>query len=121
MNEQLTYDTESQDKGYFPFMGPDEKTVFTAPGNFENIIDGHLVLTNKKLFFYFYSNITRDKRFIATYPYIISAKIKNGLLYSTLTIENKKESINIHKLRKKDSLEFYRLLNNIINNNNKKN
>ncbi len=119
MNEQLSYDAESQSRGYFPFMEPDEKTVFTAPGNLENIVDGYLVLTNKKLFFYFFSNINREKRFIATYPYIISAKLKNGVLYSTLTIENKKESIDIYKLRKKDSLEFYRLLNNIIKNNKK--
>ncbi|MEA2016370.1 MAG: PH domain-containing protein [Actinomycetota bacterium] len=119
MNKQLTYGTKSWDKGYLLFMEPDEKTVFTAPGNLEKIIDGHLILTNKKLFFYFHSNIARDKKFIATYPYIISAKIKNGLFYSTLTIENKKESINIHKLRKKDSLEFHRLLNNIIKDNKK--
>jgi len=119
MNEQLLDDTESQAKGYFPFMEPDEKTVFTASGNLENIIDGHLVLTNKKLFFYFYSNINRDKKFIATYPYIISAQLKKGLFYSTLTVDNKKESVNIYKLKKKDSLKFHRLLNEIIKDNKK--
>jgi hypothetical protein len=119
MNEQFSHDTESQTRGYFPFMDPDEKTVFTAPGNLENIVDGYLVLTNKKLFFYFYSNINRDKKFIATYPYIISARLKNGLLYSTLTIDNKKESVSIYKLKKKDSLKFHRLLNDIIENSKK--
>jgi len=116
MNEQFSHDTESQTRGYFPFMDPDEKTVFTASGNLENIVDGYLVLTNKKLFFYFYSNINRDKKFIATYPYIISARVKNGFLYSTLTIDNKKESVSIYKLKKKDSLKFHRLLNDIIEN-----
>ncbi len=119
MNKQISHDEESHNKGYFPFMEPDEKTVFIAPANLENIIDGYLVLTDKKLFFYFYSNITRDKKFIATYPYIVSVQLKQGLIYSTLTVENKKESIKIYKLRKKDALEFYGLLNNIIKDNKK--
>lgn len=114
MNEKMLYDEESQNMDYFSFMEPGEKTIFTAPGNLENIINGHLVLTNKKLFFYFYSNITRDKKFIATYPYIVSALLKEGIIYSSLTIESKKESTRINKLRKKDALKFYGLLDSII-------
>ncbi len=119
MNKIFEFDEESQNKGYFPFMGPDEKTVFTARGNLENIIDGYLVLTSKKIFFYFYSNINRDKKFIATYPYILFVHIKKGLFHSTLTIDSKKESIKIYKLRNRDALEFYKILSNIIKNNKK--
>jgi len=46
-------------------MGPGEKTVFIPPGVLDNITSGYLVLTDKKLFFYFYSNIAIDKKFIA--------------------------------------------------------
>lgn len=60
-------------------MGPGEKTVFIAPGVLDNIASGYLVLTDKKLFFYFYSNIARDKKFIATYPFIISVDLKRRL------------------------------------------
>ncbi len=119
MNENFEFDIESQKKGYFPFMGPDEKTVFTAYGNLENIVDGYLILTNKKIFFYFYSNINRDKKFIATYPYIVSVRLNEGFFYSTLTINSKKESINIYKLKKKSAKEFYKILNEIIEKNKK--
>lgn len=119
MNEQSKPDKKSRDMGYFPFMEPGEKTIFTAPGNLENIVNGHLILTSKKLFFYFYSNINRDKKFIATHPYIKSVRLKEGLFYSTLTIQNKKEHISIHRIRKKDALEFSRLLNSIIEKNKK--
>lgn len=60
-------------------MGPGEKTVFIAPGVLDNITSGYLVLTDKKLFFYFYSNIARDKKFIATHPFIISVDLKRRL------------------------------------------
>jgi hypothetical protein len=119
MGEKISYDRESQNMGYFPFMEPEEKTVFTAAGNLENIINGHLVLTTRKLFFYFYSNINRDKKFIATYPYIISVRLKEGIIYSTLTVESRKESHKIIRLRKKDALKFYHLLNDIIKENKK--
>ncbi len=117
MNENLSYDEKAQTIGYFPFMEPDEKTVFAVPGTLENIIGGILVLTNKKLFFYFYSNITRDKKFIATYPYIISASLKEGMIYSTLVVSNKKESLNISKIKKNDALKSYKILNEIIKSN----
>lgn len=119
MSKKMPYDKESRDMGYFPFMEPEEKTIFTAAGNLENIINGHLILTTRKLFFYFYSNINRDKKFIATYPYIISVQLEKGIIYSTLTVESKKESHKINKLRKKDALKFYHLLNNIIRENKK--
>ncbi|HEY4695476.1 MAG TPA: PH domain-containing protein [Candidatus Hydromicrobium sp.] len=119
MNEHLLYDEEAQNMGYFPFMEPGEKTVFTAPGILDNIINGYLVLTDKKIFFYFYSNIARDKKFIATYPYIISASLKEGLIYSTLVVSSKKESIKINKIKKKDALKFYKILNEIIKDNKK--
>lgn len=119
MNEELSHDEESQDMGYFSFMEPGEKTVFTTPGNPGNIINGRLVLTNKKIFFYFYSNIIREKKFIVTYPYIVSAQLKEGIIYSNPTIENKKESIRIKKLKKKDTLKFYGLPDSIIKENKK--
>jgi len=72
-------------------MGPGEKTVFIAPCILDNITSVYLVLTDKKLFFYFYSNIDRDKKFIVTYPFIVSTSLKEGLIYSTLTINNKEK------------------------------
>ncbi|HEY4663188.1 MAG TPA: PH domain-containing protein [Candidatus Humimicrobiaceae bacterium] len=119
MNEKFPYDDKAQTIGYFPFMEPDEKTVFSVPGTLENLIGGFLVLTNKKLFFYFYSNITRDKKFIATYPYIISANLKEGMIYSTLIVSNKKEGFNINKIKKNDALKSYKILNEIIKSNKK--
>jgi len=117
MNDYLSHDEKAIELGYFPFMEPGEKTVFTAPGVLDNIIGGYLVLTNKKLFFYFYSNITRDKKFIATYPYIISAKLNKGLIYSTLTVKSKKECIKISKLKKRDAGNFHEILSRIIKDN----
>jgi len=119
MNEKFSYDENAQTIGYFPFMEPDEKTVFVVPGTLENLISGLLVLTSKKLFFYFYSNITRDKKFIATYPYIISADLKEGIVYSTLVVSNKKESFNISKIKKNDALKSFRILTEIIKSNKK--
>jgi hypothetical protein len=119
MNTNLEFDEESQSKGYFPFMEPGEKTVFTAHGNLENIVNGHLILTDKKIFFYFYSNINRDKKFIATHPYIMSVQLKEGFFYSTLTIKSKKESIRIYKLRKNSAKKFYKILYDIIEKNKK--
>lgn len=119
MNDKFSYDEKAQTIGYFPFMEPDEKTVFAVPGTLENLISGYLVLTSEKLFFYFYSNITRDKKFIATYPYIISADLKEGMLYSTLVVNNKKESFSIGKIRKNEALKSYKILTEIIKSNKK--
>jgi len=119
MNDDLSQDKKAIESGYFPFMEPGEKTVFMAPGVLDNIIDGYLVLTDKKLFFYFYSNIARDKKFIATYPYIISVKLNEGLIYSTLTVKSKKECIKINKLKKKDAGKFHEILSRIIKDNKK--
>ena len=119
MGEFSLGDAQAQNIGYFPFLGPGEKTVFTAPGILENTIDGLLILTDKKLFFYFYSNITRDKKFIATYPFIDSVDLRKGLIYSTLAIKNKKESFKIEKIKKKDAREFYNILTKIIKKNKK--
>lgn len=114
MKKIYTSDEQAQNIGYFPFIDPDEKTILTATGILENTVNGILILTNKKLFFYFYSNITRDKKFIATHPYIVSVDLKEGLVYSTLIIRNKKESFKIQKLKRKDAREFYRILKKII-------
>ena len=105
--------------GYFPFVAPGEKTVFTAPGILENTVSGLLILTDRKLFFYFYSNITRDKKFIATHPFIAGAILKEGLLYSTLTVSSKKESLAIQKMNKKGAREFHSILTEIIKKNKK--
>ena len=69
MNKFLLNDEKAQVLGYFSFMGPGGKTVFIAPGVLDNITSCYLVLTDKKLFFYFYSNIDRDKKFIANLPF----------------------------------------------------
>ena len=119
MNELSPIDDQAQNMGYFPFVSPGEKTIFKAPGILENTVSGLLVLTNKKLFFYFYSNITRDKKFIATHPFIVSADLKEGLIYSTLTVSSKKDSFRIQKLNKKDAREFHRVLTKIIRGNKK--
>ncbi len=107
-----------KDAEYLLFMEPGEKVLYDASGILNNEIQGYLVLTDKRLFFYFVSNISRDKKFIATYPYIVSASLKSGLIYSELTIKNKKESFTIKKVNKKRAKEFYSKLNNIINSNN---
>ena len=120
MNKIQSIDCQAQNMGYFPFITPGEKTIFTAPGVLENTVTGSLILTNKKLFFYFYSNITRDKRFIATHPFITSADLKEGLIYSTLTISSMKDIFRIQKLNKKDARQFHRILKKIISENKKK-
>ena len=147
MNKPSSVDNQAQDMAYSPFISPGEKTIFAAPGILENTVSGLLILTNKKLFFYFYlwlywnknkriifylwlywnkklffyfySNITRDKKFMATHPFIVSADLKEGLIYSTLTVSSKKESFRIQKLNKKDAREFHRVLTKIIRGNKK--
>lgn len=119
MTEYLLNDEKAQSIGYFPFMELGEKTIFITAGNLDSIVNGYLVLTNKKLFFYFYSNITREKKFIGTYPYIVSADLKEGLIYSTLLVNSKKESVKINRIKKKDAAEFYKILSKIIKDNKK--
>jgi len=99
---------------YYLFIAQDEKLIYKADGVLNNIIKGTLVLTDSKLFFYFVSNISRDKKFIATYPYIVSALLKQGLSSSSLIIKNKKESFEIKKMNKKQAIEFCEILNEII-------
>ena len=79
-----------------------------------NAVNGTLILSDSKLFFYFVSNISRDRKFIATYPYIISAQLKQGLSSSSLIIKNKKESFEIKKMNKKQASEFCAILKEII-------
>ena len=119
MNETSISNDISQKIGYFPFLGPDEKTVYVTTGILDKLIKGYLVLTNKKLFFYFYTNIARDKKFIATHPYIKSVDLKEGLIYSTLKVDTKKETYIIGKINKKSAKEFYNILDNIVKNSNK--
>jgi hypothetical protein len=110
----------NKDDGYFLFLDTDEKVLYEARGVLEGTIDGNLILTSKKLFFYFMSNISRDKQFIATHPFIASADLKEGIISSTLTISNKKvESFKIKKINKNNAKEFYILLNKIISKNSK--
>ena len=84
--------------GYFPFVAPGEKTVFTAPGILENTVSGLLILTH---------------------PFIAGAILKEGLLYSTLTVSSKKESLAIQKMNKKGAREFHSILTEIIKKNKK--
>jgi len=100
----------SKDREFFLFVSADETVIFHAKGIFNKIIEGDLLLTDKKLFFYFWSNISRDKVFIATYPYIVSVQLKEGFLNSTLIIENKNKSFEISKINKKDAREFFAIL-----------
>jgi hypothetical protein len=102
------------DSEYYLFIGPDEKLIYKADGKLNNIINGTLILSDSKLFFYFVSNISRDRKFIATYPYIISVQLKQGLSSSSLTIKNKKESFEIKKMNKKQASKFCEILNEII-------
>jgi hypothetical protein len=107
------------DSGFLLFVDSDEKTIYEASGFINDTIAGKLVLTDKKLFFFFVSNISRDKIFIASQPYIVSVSLKEGLISSTLVINNKKESFTIKKLNKNEAKTFYSLLNDIIEKNKK--
>ena len=98
------FDQPAQDIGYFIFMDRDEETLLYAKGLLDNTIDGYLVLTSKKLFFFFWSNISRDKKFIASYPYLVSAEIKNSTFSSTITVRTKKETFVISRIKKSKAL-----------------
>lgn len=106
-----------RDSGFLLFVDPDEKTIFSASGFINDTTGGQLVLTDKKLFFFYITNISRDTIFIASQPYIVSVSLKEGLITSTLTINNKKESFTIKKINKKEAKTFYNLLNDIIEKN----
>jgi hypothetical protein len=115
--DEIIRNQKPKDSDYFLFIGANEKMVYEASGVFNNKVNGYLVLTDKKLFFYFISNISRDKIFIATYPYIVSVELKERLLGSTLKISNKKESFEIKKINKKEAKEFYQILSKIAEEN----
>lgn len=105
--------------GYFAFMDRDEFTVELGAGILNNIIPGHLVLTNKKLFFFYYSNINMEQKFIATYPYIVSADLKQGIINSTITVSSKKEDFLISRIKKGVARKIYEKLSMIIEENRK--
>ncbi len=107
------------DSGFLLFIDSDEKTIYKASGFINDTTTGTLVLTDKKLFFFFVSNISRDNIFIASHPYIVSVSLSEGLTSSTLLINNKKESFTIKKLNKNEAKTFYSLLNDIIEKNKK--
>ncbi|MCL4377097.1 MAG: PH domain-containing protein [Actinobacteria bacterium] len=115
----ISKETSSTPKGssFLLFIGPDEKLICEAAGVLDDRLSGQLVLTDKKLFFFFVSNISRDKTFIATYPYIVSAELKEGLLSSSLIIKNKKETFDIKRINKNSAKEFYKILTSIIGQN----
>lgn len=114
MNQLRSFDSPAQDIGYFIFMDRDEETVLHARGILDDTINGHLILTNKKLFFFFWSNINRDQKFIASYPYLVSADIKNGIFFSTLTVSSKKETFTISRIKKSRAQAFMKKLDGII-------
>ena len=117
MNESISFDRPAQDVGYFIFMDRDEKTVLHTKGILDDTISGYLVLTTKKLFFFFWSNINRDKKFIASYPYLVSAEIKRGAFSSTITVCSKKEIFTISRIKKSKAAAFMQKLDEIISNN----
>lgn len=107
------------DSGFLLFIDPDEKTIYETSGFINDAIKGNLVLTDKKLFFFYVSNISRDSIFIASHPYIAAVSLKEGLTSSTLVISSKKEAFVIKKINKNDAKTFYNLLNGIIEKNKK--
>jgi len=107
------------DSGFLLFVDSDEKTIYEASGLLNDTVAGKLVLTDKKLFFFFVSNISRDTIFIASHSFIVSVSLREGLTFSTLIINNKKESFTIKKLKKNEAKTFYGLLSNIIEKNKK--
>jgi len=108
---------ENKGADYYLFLGTDEKIIYKANGILNGIINGTLILTDSRLFFYFVSNISRDKTFIATYPYIVSVELKEGIMSSTISIKNKKESFEIKKINKKEAREYFAILNKIVSEN----
>ncbi len=103
-------DISSTEK-YYVFLEPEEKVIYAAKGLLDGTVEGKLILTDKKLFFGFYSNISVDKQFIATHPYIKDADLKEGLFNSTITVSSKKKTFTISKINKKEARQ---LLDHII-------
>ncbi|MGM0365433.1 MAG: PH domain-containing protein [Actinomycetota bacterium] len=102
---------------YFVFLGPDEKVIQDVKGLLNKTVEGKLILTDKKLFFGYHSNISVDKHFIATHPYIMDADLKEGLLHSAVTVSNKKETFAVSKINKKEARQIYNHLKAIIDKN----
>jgi hypothetical protein len=117
MSESRSFDSPAQDIGYFIFMDRDEETVLYARGTLDDTINGYLVLTTKKLFFFFWSNINRDKKFIASYPYLVSAEICSGAFSSTITVSSKKETFAVSRMKKSKAAAIMQKLDEIISNN----
>jgi len=117
MNKSISFDSTAQDIGYFIFMERDEETVLYAKGILDDTITGYLVLTTKKLFFFFWSNINRDKKFIASYPYIVSAEIQSRTFSSTITVCSKKEAFTISRMKRSKAAAFKKKLDEIISSN----
>ena len=117
MNELKSFDGQAQEIGYFIFMDRDEKTLLYAKGLLDDTISGYLVLTTKKLLFFFWTNINRDHKFIATYPYLVSADLKAGTFSSTLIVRSKKETFTISRVKKSQAADFMEKLQKIISKN----
>jgi hypothetical protein len=98
-------------------MDRDEETVLYTKGVLDDTINGYLVLTTKKLFFFFWSNINRDKKFIASYPYIVSVEIQKHTFFSTLVVSSKKETFVISRIKKSKAAAFMKKLDEIISDN----
>ena len=119
MNTPGSFDHTAQDIGYYIFLDRDEKTTLCAKGLLDDTIRGYLVLTDKKLFFFFWTNINRDKKFIASHPYLVSAEMKKGTFSSTLTISSKRETFVISRMRKHKAILFMEKLEDIVSKNRK--
>lgn len=106
-----------KDAKHLLYLNPDEEMVYYADGLLDNSVNGTLVLTNEKLFFYFESNISREQKFIGRQAFITEAKLKEGFLSSELLIRNKKESFSIRKMKKDRARKFYEFLQDIMEKN----
>lgn len=102
---------------YFVFLGPDEKVIHAAKGLLDKTVEGKLILTDKKLFFGFYSNISVDKQFIATHPYITDVQLKEGLRQAAIIVSSKKKTFTISKISKKEAKKLYSHIQDIISQN----
>ena len=107
----------AKDADYMLFLTAGEKLIYAANGVLEKTIEGSIVLTDKKIFFYFVSNISRDKVFIATHPYLKSVELKKGFASSTLVIGSHSKTFSIYKMKKNQAVELYDLLDKIIKQN----
>ncbi len=106
-----------KDVDYMVFFNAGEDLVYETAGILDNKIKGNIVLTSKKLFFYFITNISREKVFIATHPNIKSVELKIGFRYAMLTISNKSSSFKISNINKDHAKELYSSIDKIIQEN----